>query len=98
MRCPEDHRLAAAAAAAAAAPPVPAAAHHTSALPTSATRVHTSSPCTLTADVLEPYAAFTIFVPLLNNVTGPQAAAFPQLSPNLVLPTVYSSVSYPGGS
>ena len=48
---------------------------------------------TAAADVLDQYAAFTIFVPLLNNVTGPEAAAFPQLSPNLVLPTVYNSVS-----
>ncbi|PRW44275.1 hypothetical protein C2E21_6731 [Chlorella sorokiniana] len=44
-------------------------------------------------EILEPNAAFTIFVPLLNNVTGPEAAAYPQLSPNLVLPTVYNSAA-----
>lgn len=43
------------------------------------------------ADILDAYQGYTIFIPLLNNVTAPQAAAFPQLSPNLVLPTVYAT-------
>lgn len=37
--------------------------------------------------------AVTLFVPILNNVTAPQAAAYPTLFLDLVLPAVYSDVS-----
>lgn len=35
----------------------------------------------------------TLFVPMLNNVTAPQAAAYPDLFLDLVLPEVYRDVS-----
>ncbi|KAL4433849.1 hypothetical protein ABPG75_000290 [Micractinium tetrahymenae] len=39
----------------------------------------------------DPEVAVTLFVPILNNMTAPQAAAFPQLLLDIILPEVYSS-------
>lgn len=50
------------------------------------------------AELLAPDAAYTVFIPLLNATTAAQAQAFPQLSPNLVLPDVYWNVSFAAGA
>lgn len=34
--------------------------------------------------------AVTLFAPILTNVTAPQAAAFPQLLLDIILPEVYT--------
>lgn len=44
------------------------------------------------AELEEPDVAVTLFAPILTNVTAPQAAAYPQLLLDIILPEVYSSV------
>ncbi|GAB4813426.1 hypothetical protein N2152v2_000472 [Parachlorella kessleri] len=41
----------------------------------------------------DPDAEITLFVPVLTNITALQAAEFPQLLPNLVLPKVYPTAA-----
>lgn len=38
----------------------------------------------------DPDVAVTLFAPILTNVTAPQAAAFPQLLLDIILPEVYT--------